>query len=73
MICLTKINKKIFYLNCDMIETIEQTPDTVITLKDGKKLIALETPEKIVEKIIEHKRRVFEALPIIINDNHIEK
>lgn len=70
MICLTKLNGKEFFINHEMIETMEKTPDTVITLKDGKKIIALESPEDIVEKIIQHKRRIFNALPIIIKHNH---
>ena len=51
MIKLTRINKQEFYLNSDLIETMEMTPDTVITLVNGKKVIASESAEEIVEKI----------------------
>ena len=58
MIELTKLNKKKFYLNCDLIETIESTPDTVITLRNGKLVLVQETPEKIVEEVIAYKRKL---------------
>ena len=37
MISVTRLNNKEFYVNCDLIEFIEATPDTVITLTTGKK------------------------------------
>jgi flagellar protein FlbD len=58
MIELTKLNKKKFYLNADLIETIESTPDTVITLRNGKLVLVEETPEKIVEEVIAYKRKL---------------
>ncbi len=58
MIELTKLNKKKFYLNCDLIETIESTPDTVITLRNGKLVLVQETPENIVEEVIAYKRKL---------------
>ena len=39
MIKVTRLNGIVYYLNCEHIETIENTPDTVITLRDGKKLL----------------------------------
>ncbi len=58
MIELTKLNKKKFYLNADLIETIESTPDTVITLRNGKLVLVEETPERIVEEVIAYKRKL---------------
>ncbi|HHY53229.1 MAG TPA: flagellar FlbD family protein [Clostridiales bacterium] len=58
MIELTKLNKKKFYLNADLIETIESTPDTVITLRNGKLVLVEETPEQIVEEVIAYKRKL---------------
>lgn len=58
MIELTKLNKKKFYLNCDLIETIESTPDTVITLRNGKLVLVQEAPENIVEEVIAYKRKL---------------
>jgi len=59
MIELTKLNKKKFILNCDMIESVESTPDTVITLRNGKLTIVEETPQEIVHLVIEYKKRLF--------------
>ena len=67
MIKLTNINKVSYYLNCELIELIETIPDTLITLRDGKKHYVLETPEEVVEKIIEYKKRIFVDLPPINN------
>ncbi len=59
MIELTKLNKKKFYLNCDLIETVESTPDTVITLRNGKLVIVEEDPHEIVHLVIAYKRKLF--------------
>lgn len=46
-------------LNAELIETIEETPDTVITLTSGKKLIVEETMDEIVRKVMEYKRTLY--------------
>ena len=61
MIMLTKFNSKTnkkgeFVLNAEIIETIEQTPDTVITLTDGKKLIVEESMDDVVRKTMAYRR-----------------
>ncbi|MPN35789.1 Swarming motility protein SwrD [bioreactor metagenome] len=48
-----------FVLNAELIETIEQTPDTVITLTSGKKLIVEESADEIVRKVMDYRRAVF--------------
>ncbi|MDF2891090.1 MAG: flagellar FlbD family protein [Clostridia bacterium] len=65
MIKVTNINGISYYLNCDLIEIMESIPDTLITLRDGKKHYVRETPEEVVEKIIEYKKRIFVDLPLI--------
>lgn len=65
MIQVTKLNGKDYFLNSEWIESLESTPDTVVTLRDGKKMIVTESPEEIVEKIIAYKKRIFTNLPII--------
>ncbi|WP_019553189.1 flagellar FlbD family protein [Propionispira raffinosivorans] len=60
MIKLTKFNsedkKGEFILNAEIIETIEQTPDTVVTLINGKKLIVEETMEEVVRQVMTYRR-----------------
>jgi len=51
MIKVTNINGTSYYINCELIELIESIPDTLITLRDGKKHYLRETPEEVVEKI----------------------
>lgn len=62
MIELTKLNKKKFVLNCELIESVESTPDTVIMLRNGKLYIVTEPPEEIVDKTIAFKKLLFGGL-----------
>jgi flagellar protein FlbD len=57
VIFLTHANGTKFYLNPDLIQTVESTPDTVITLVSNRKLIVKDTPQAIVERLIEYRRK----------------
>lgn len=59
MLKVTELNGHDYYINPDQIEKIDKNPDTVITLITGKKLVVKETPEYIVDKYIEVKRKIF--------------
>lgn len=59
MIKLTKINNDEFVLNCDLIETVEETPDTIITLNNGKKFVVKEPSQVVVQMVVDFKRRIF--------------
>jgi len=62
MILVTRLNKASqFYINENLIEFIEETPDTIITLNTGKKVTVSETALDIVEKIREEKIRIRRA------------
>ena len=63
MIILTSINGQSFCLNSDLIYKIEEAPDTIITLTDGKVLRVINDTDDIVNKIIEYKRKIFYELP----------
>lgn len=56
MIKLTKLNDVQIYVNDELIEFIEETPDTMITLTTGKKIIVKEKIEVVINKIIEYKK-----------------
>lgn len=58
MIKLTKLNNQEFAINPDLIETIEQTPDTVLTMTTGNKYVVKEEQEEIIRRIIHYKRKV---------------
>ena len=62
MIQLTKLNMQGFILNDNLIETIEETPDTVITTTTGKKFVVRETAAEIIDKIITYQQEV--TLPV---------
>lgn len=58
MIQVTRLNGAEFYLNPETIQSVEQTPDTIITLLDNKKLVVKESPEVIVGRFIEYQRQI---------------
>ncbi|MFN7994712.1 MAG: flagellar FlbD family protein [Bryobacteraceae bacterium] len=62
MIDLTRLNHRKLVLNADLIETIEATPDTVISLTTGQKLVVLEPLEEIVRRVIAFRRAIFSEL-----------
>jgi flagellar protein FlbD len=51
MIHVTRLNRTTVVVNSDLIEFIENTPDTVITMLNDRKMTVLETAEDVVEKI----------------------
>jgi flagellar protein FlbD len=56
MIMLTKINKVPIALNSDLIQYIEETPDTVITMTNNDKVVVLEGMLEIIQKVIHFRR-----------------
>lgn len=59
MIEVTALNNKAFILNADHIEKVEEMPETIITLTNGKKYIVLESIEDVKSKVIEYKNKIF--------------
>ena len=57
MIVLTRQNDTQFTLNDDLIETIEECPDTTIKLTNGKIYIVAESMAEVIDKIVEHRRQ----------------
>ncbi len=62
MIELTKLNGSKFVLNGELIESLEETPDTVISTTTGKKIVVTENVEEIVKKVIDYKRKIFSKI-----------
>jgi flagellar protein FlbD len=58
MIAVNRLNNQELWLNPHLIETIEATPDTVITLTNGKRLVVKESATAVVEKIIQYRRKI---------------
>ena len=56
MIKLSRLNGKEFLLNCEMIKTIEATPDTVITLASGEKLMVRESVDDVLSRTVAYRQ-----------------
>jgi len=56
MITLTRFDHSDYVLNADLIEFVEAKPDTHITLVTGKKLLVCQTPQEVIDRIIEFRR-----------------
>jgi flagellar protein FlbD len=57
VIFLTRTNGAKFFVNPELIQTVESTPDTIITLVNNKKLLVKDTPQEIAERFIEYRRK----------------
>lgn len=62
MIEVTRLKGAKIIINAELVECVEETPDTVITLTSGKKLVVSETGKEIVDLIINYKRKIHTAL-----------
>lgn len=56
MISLTRLNGSGFIVNSELIKFVEQTPDTLVTLRDGEKLLVKEKPDEIIARVVEYVR-----------------
>jgi len=59
MIALTRLNHGPFMLNPDLIEHVQMTPDTVVTMTNGDQFRVLESAGEIVERVIAFRREIF--------------
>ena len=67
MIQLTRLNHVPLILNSDLIEHIEMTPDTVITLTTGQRFMVLEQAEDVVDKVVEFRRSILRGSCAVID------
>jgi len=58
MIYVTRLNHTPMVLNSDLIEQIEMTPDTVISLTTGEKIMVLESSDELVERVVNFRRSI---------------
>jgi Uncharacterized protein, possibly involved in motility len=59
MIDVTGMNHEKFILNADHIEKIEEVPETIITLTNGRKYIVLESIEDVRNEVMRYKNKIF--------------
>lgn len=62
MIQLTRINRTALVLNSDLIEHIEVTPDTLISMTTGQKFMVRESAEEVIARVIAFRRSICEGL-----------
>jgi len=64
MIQLTRLNSKPLVVNSDLIKFVEQSPDTLVTLITGEKIVVLERAEEVLARVIEFRRSVLRGLSL---------
>ena len=62
MIHLTRLNNTTLTLNSDLIKCVEQSPDTVITLLNGEKILVRESADEILDRVVRFRRRVLAGI-----------
>lgn len=58
MIKLTRLNNVEFVLSAHQIETVEEAPDTVITLVSGRKILVKESIKEVIDRVVSYRRRI---------------
>lgn len=62
MIQLTRLNNSSLIVNSDLIKFVEQSPDTVLTLVNGEKILVRERADEILERIVAFRRAVLQGI-----------
>jgi flagellar protein FlbD len=58
MIDVMRLDGKKYWVNPHMIESMESTPDLTLTMLSGKKIIVKNSPEEVINKIIEYRKKI---------------
>lgn len=58
MIVVTRLSNKPIIVNSDLIVFIEETPDTILTLSNGEKLVVHERAAEVIRRVVEFKRSI---------------
>lgn len=58
MIQLTRLNNQTLMVNSDLIKFVERSPDTVITLVTGEKIVVRDSVEQVLERVVEFRRSI---------------
>ncbi|MGI6113389.1 MAG: flagellar FlbD family protein [Mahellales bacterium] len=60
MVKVTRLNGKKMVINCELIESVEATPDTVVTLSNGKKIVVKEDIDTLVQLVVQYKGKILD-------------
>lgn len=58
MISVTRLNGQKFVLNSELIRTIEENPDTIVTLISGEHLVVRESSKELIKRVIDYNRHL---------------
>jgi len=72
MIHLTRLNNQPLIVNSDLIKFLEWSPDTVLTLTTGEKVVIRETPDDVLQKIIAFRRSILSGVNVISRSSSAE-
>jgi flagellar protein FlbD len=64
MIKVSRLNGKEFVVNAELIQYLEETPDTVITLLNHEKVVVKEKLDEVIRRVIEYKRGLRMVVPL---------
>jgi flagellar protein FlbD len=70
VIKVTRLNDSELWVNAEMIEFVEATPDTVISMINHTKIVVKDRPEAIVDAVVEYRHRILHERPHIIEREH---
>lgn len=59
MITVKRINGRDLVINAELIEFIEVTPDTIISMSTGKKILVKDSSEEVIKKVLDYRREIF--------------
>lgn len=66
MITVHRLNGSELVINADLIESVEATPDTVITLTTGKKIVVADAVDHVIDAVISFRRAIGVNLPRVV-------
>ncbi|HEY3282812.1 MAG TPA: flagellar FlbD family protein [Armatimonadota bacterium] len=61
MVKLTRLHGEEIVINIDLIESLESTPDTVVSLTTGKKILVRQSVDEVIDAVIAFRRRIVGA------------
>ncbi len=71
MIQVTRLNGVTYFINAELIQSVEATPDTVITLTNHEKVVVKESVSRIIEEFIHYQRLVHNPTFEIRNNGEV--
>jgi flagellar protein FlbD len=64
MIKVTRLNGKEFVVNADLLQYVEETPDTILTLVNHEKVVVKEKADEVIRRVIAYQRGIRMAVPL---------